>query len=70
MNESEVASGDEDGRGGSGVGLLQGARRRKTDKDDDLWTPQGKETVCTCDTSEQVLMVYLTYCIAGNIDGL
>lgn len=57
MNESEVASGDEDDRGGSGVGLLQGVRRRKTDKDDDLWTPQGKETVCTCDTSEQVFLI-------------
>ena len=46
VNESEAASGDEDGRDEHGVGLLPGGRRRKTDKDDDLWTPQGKETVC------------------------
>ena len=46
VNESETASGDEDGRDGHGVGLPPGGRKRKTDKDDDLWTPQGKDTVC------------------------
>ena len=54
MNESEAASGDEDERDEHGVGLLPGGRRRKTDKDDDLWTPQGRDSmyiyVYKCDT--------------------